>query len=161
MDEQDEQTTRPIRLHVGVDDDGLAHTAPVEFHRPDEEADTEEVPRIDATPGEFTELTEMVHGRLTEIGDRIHQQALLARFLPIDFVIHEAGIYVRVRRDNDPGGWFVWRAIVFSTREQIVPDVIGVYEDRDEALQAASDTVDRLLKEIETDDTQLIKETPS
>jgi hypothetical protein len=108
----------------------------------------------DAEPGELAELTKMVDDKMSEIGDRIHQAALIARFVPTDFEIRESGIYARVRRDNDPGGWWVWRAIIFATREQIIPDVIGIYENRDPALQAAADAVDELLALQEAADTE-------
>ena len=142
---------------------------------PDEDPDltpTEEMkleekvpPEIDVQPGELEEIQELVTQKFAEMEDHLHRVALLARFVPTDFEIRESGIYARVRRDNDPGGWWVWRAIIFPTREQIIPDVIGLFDERDEALQAATTAVDQLLTEMETADTENLEkqegETPS
>lgn len=126
----------------------------------DEALADEVFPRVEAKPGTMEELTGFIKEKIVELEVHLHRVALVARFVPTDFEIREAGIYARVRRDTDPGGWWVWRAIVFPTREQIIPDVIGLYEDRDEALQAAADTVDQLLKKMETDDTQSLTKLP-
>jgi hypothetical protein len=114
-------------------------------------------PEIDLSPGELAELTQWTHGRLAEIEDRVHRAALLARFVPTDFEIREAGIYARVRRDNGHDGQ-VWRAILFPNRASVLPTVVGVfpYDQRDGALQAASDAVDALLQEYELADTREI-----
>lgn len=146
MNDPENDPTRIMPI-VGVDGDTVR--IPPAWPKTDGHA----TPTVDVTPGELDQLASTVRGRLAEVGDEIHLKALLARFVPIDFIISEAGIYVRVRRDTHQGGWFVWRAILFRSYEQIIPDVIGIYDERDEALQAASDTVDRLLKEMEEADT--------
>jgi hypothetical protein len=117
-------------------------------------------PEIELEPGEIDELNDRLKRQMEESSEHLHELTVLARFTPTSFEVWEDGIYARVFRIPGRGPWTAWRVELFPTMASTLPQLLGVFLDRTEALQTASDAVDRLLEEKDdtVDDIPLITE---